>query len=114
MDRRKFIIRSIGAAICAGLAPRFLPSLLPEAPLLRGAGVRFITYEGVPPIVSPDLSSRTFHEMLSKYFTDELLQEEILNRDYLLNKITKFNLGFNAIPIRIPDIFYETSPQSPS
>lgn len=29
-DRRKFLIRSIGTAICAGLAPSFIPSLLPE------------------------------------------------------------------------------------
>lgn len=30
LDRRKFLIRGIGAAICAGIAPTFLPRLLPE------------------------------------------------------------------------------------
>lgn len=32
ISRRKFLIRGVGAAIIAGLAPRFLPSLLPGAP----------------------------------------------------------------------------------
>ena len=31
LDRRKFLIRSIGAAICAGAVPAFLPSLLPAS-----------------------------------------------------------------------------------
>jgi hypothetical protein len=39
IDRRNFIIRSIGAAICAGTIPRFLPSLLPEG-LTSGVAIR--------------------------------------------------------------------------
>jgi len=37
VNRRQFLIRGIGAAIMAGAAPTFLPSLLPEVNVLTAA-----------------------------------------------------------------------------
>ena len=62
MNRRNFIIKSIGAAICAGIAPRFMPSLIGgtefgvasylttrQGILIRNSGVSTI-YVGSPDI----------------------------------------------------------------
>ncbi len=34
-------------------------------------------------------TTRTFNEMLNEYLTNDLLKEELLKRDYILNKVTK-------------------------
>lgn len=73
MDRRS-LIKGIGAAICAGLTPRFVPSLLEEP--LRGASVGYVFVDEHLMDALP-YCGRPFAEMLNEYLPTSLLERKI-------------------------------------
>lgn len=93
MDRRKFIIRAIGAAICAGAAPSFLPSLILSSPvdiLLSGSTVQ-----------NPNAiySSRDLLQILKDTYSDDV-SYNLLIPNPMLSLIPKGN-NFNGKYISI-------------
>lgn len=59
MNRRNFLIKGIGTAICAGLTPYFIPSLLPES-----------AFSAVQSDVGGKVSTRTLAEIFKSVYGD--------------------------------------------
>lgn len=85
MNRRQ-LIKGIGAAICAGMTPSFLPSLIePDVSKISfasGAELFFATRQTGKTLL-------TFDRMLASYLTEDLLCNEFQKRDYLLAAVSR-------------------------
>lgn len=99
MDRRKFIIRSIGAAICAGLAPHFIPSLIPD---LSGIG-KVLADDEIGKLYS--VNSDNMLEILKELYARDIdyVNAVVYSKNPMLSLVPK--TGFQGSYIPVPLIY---------